>query len=91
MLDTQLWHPGNRDRKKEGGPCCGGLLNWNFLPLVPETGVEDDRVQLQKSLQEYCETAVLPALAQGNVWLRMVFTASFSLKSVSSLVTVSWR
>eukprot|EP00439_Symbiodinium_sp_Y106_P076391 s2490_g15.t1 len=42
VLDTQLWHPGNRDRKKEGGPCCGGLLNWNFLQCLASHGFHSE-------------------------------------------------
>lgn len=33
VLETQLWHLANRDRAKEGGPCCSGIMNWNFLQL----------------------------------------------------------
>jgi len=30
VTELQLWHAGNRDLHKSGGPCCSGLKAWNF-------------------------------------------------------------
>ncbi|CAK9009238.1 unnamed protein product [Durusdinium trenchii] len=34
VVETQLWHPANRDQGQEGAPCCSGLMNWNFLQCL---------------------------------------------------------
>ncbi|CAJ1345626.1 unnamed protein product [Effrenium voratum] len=36
-IETQLWHPGNRDRSRDGS-CCSGLMNWNFLQCLSAGG-----------------------------------------------------
>lgn len=37
--EVQLWHSGNRDRSRDGGPCCSGLMNWNFLQCLDAVGI----------------------------------------------------
>jgi len=32
--ETQIWHLGNRDHSQPKGPCCSGLMNWNFVQCL---------------------------------------------------------
>lgn len=32
--ELQLWHGAIRNRELEGAPCCGGLMNWDFLSCL---------------------------------------------------------
>mmetsp|Transcript_73427 Transcript_73427/g.160825 ORF Transcript_73427/g.160825 Transcript_73427/m.160825 type:complete len:983 (+) Transcript_73427:116-3064(+) len=37
--EMQIWHRALRDPFKSGKPCCGGLMNWNFLQCMDATSV----------------------------------------------------
>merc|ERR1719321_146070 len=32
--ELQLWHGGNRDRSRPGGPCCSGIMAWNLVQCL---------------------------------------------------------
>jgi len=39
ISELQQWHGANRDRNVPGGPCCSGLMNWNFLQCLDAHGL----------------------------------------------------
>lgn len=44
IAETQFWHLGNRDHRREDGPCCSGLMNWNFVQCL-DGGVVGSHLQ----------------------------------------------
>jgi len=39
VSELQVWHPGNRNRAKEGEGCCSGIMNWNFNQCLDGQGI----------------------------------------------------